>query len=219
MPALDSSSPRTPRLGVAALVLFGFALALGMGVGCEPTDSGHEQDGADGSRDTTPSPGADAVADTSTTGDPADGEPDSVRGITAAHNRVREETGAGLPPLTWSAEVAAFAQQWADELGRRGCSLEHRPRSGEFQQRYGENLFWGSGSGWSAQQVVGSWASEASDYDYASNSCSGVCGHYTQIVWRDSLRLGCATTTCDGGGQVWVCNYDPPGNYIGQRPY
>lgn len=61
--------------------------------------------------------------------------------------------------------------------------------------------------------------------DYDSNTCSpgtcscisfqcNACGHYTQVVWRDSERLGCGVGDCTGGGEIWVCNYDPPGNVI-----
>jgi hypothetical protein len=45
-----------------------------------------------------------------------------------------------------------------------------------------------------------------------------VCGHYTQIVWRNTKSVGCAVAR-GKGVEVWVCNYDPPGNYAGQRPY
>jgi len=157
---------------------------------------------------------ADIPEDTPTT----TGETGALRGITSAHNVVRASVDAGLDPLTWDANVAAFAQEWADELATRGCDLEHRPRSGEFAQRYGENIFWASGGSWTAQDVVESWASEAADYDYDSNTCSNICGHYTQIVWRDTSRLGCGRATC-GSQEVWVCNYDPPGNVLGERPY
>ncbi len=49
-----------------------------------------------------------------------------------------------------------------------------------------------------------------------------VCGHYTQIVWKNTERIGCgkATARRDGIFKVyWVCQYDPSGNYVGQRPY
>ena len=77
------------------------------------------------------------------------------------------------------------------------------------------------------QGIIDGWASEAADYAYATNSCADgkVCGHYTQVVWRDSLRLGCGMVRCDGAGvplgvsQIWVCNCDPPGNVDGLRPY
>lgn len=46
-----------------------------------------------------------------------------------------------------------------------------------------------------------------------------MCGHYTQIVWRDSVRLGCASVNCLNGGMYAICSYDPPGNYIGESPF
>lgn len=150
--------------------------------------------------------------------EPASADPEAGRlaGITAAHNRVREPLG--LPPLTWSDELARFAQKWADKLQRQGCDLRHRPRSGPDAQRYGENIFSMTGHAPTAAEVVDTWAAEVKDYDAKKNTCKGVCGHYTQIVWRKSQRLGCAMAAC-GDTEVWVCNYDPPGNYLGQRPY
>ena len=68
-------------------------------------------------------------------------------------------------------------------------------------------------------EVVGMWAAEASDYNHPTNTCSGICGHYTQIVWAATQHLGCGYRQCDGGGEIWVCNYDPRGNYYGQSPY
>ncbi len=149
--------------------------------------------------------------------------------ILARHNHWREAVGA--PGLAWSAELAAFAQEWADELSKRGCEMEHRPRSGPFTQKYGENLSWASPTTWSdgrteaqsisPSSVVDGWDSEKADYDYASNTCAAgkACGHYTQVVWAKSERLGCAMTVCADNDQVWVCNYDPAGNFTGEKPY
>lgn len=130
--------------------------------------------------------------------------------LLAAHNRVRAQHG--LPNLTWSNEMASLAQDWANQMTRTG-RFEHRSNSG-----YGENLFWGRGKDYSGTEAVESWASEISNYNYANNSCRGVCGHYTQIVWKNTTQVGCAV------GKVrdevyWVCNYDPAGNYVGQKPY
>jgi uncharacterized protein YkwD len=136
-----------------------------------------------------------------------------------AHNAAR--AGAtpapplSLPPVTWSDEIAAVAQAWADR-----CVFEHS--SGP----YGENLALFSSPSTTPEQVVAAWVSEVADYDYAANACAAgaQCGHYTQVVWRDSGRIGCAVTDCPavagfGPGLLWVCNYDPPGNFIGRRPY
>lgn len=176
-----------------------------------------DTDPADANQDTT-DPDDEDTFDPS---NPSAGEPQLMSGITAAHNEVRAAT-ASMPRLFWSNDLAAFAQEWADELAARGCGLEHRPSSGEFAQQYGENLFWGSGNTWTPQQVVDAWASEVDFYDYERDTCEAgqMCGHYTAIVWKGTLQVGCARASCDGSvGQVWVCNYNPPGNVEGQRPY
>lgn len=116
------------------------------------------------------------------------------------------------PSLIWSNELARYAQEWADRLVEAG-RLVHRPNP-----IYGENLFLIHGADVSPAAVVGAWASEARNYSYQTNSCQGRCGHYTQLIWRDTKRVGCGAASRDGT-EVWVCNYDPPGNIAGERPY
>jgi pathogenesis-related protein 1 len=125
------------------------------------------------------------------------------------HNAIRAERK--LPPLQWSNELAAYSKRWANTLLAKNLSI-HNPNS-----PYGENIFL-AGVGSAPSLAVKQWASESRDYDYRTNSCRTDCGHYTQIVWRDSRRVGCALAR---GSQrdVWVCSYDPPGNYRGEWPY
>ena len=66
--------------------------------------------------------------------------------------------------------------------------------------------------------MVESWGSEIEFYNEANNTCDDVCGHYTQIVWSNSTEVGCGMVTCDGF-DIWVCQYNPAGNVVGQRPY
>lgn len=130
--------------------------------------------------------------------------------MVAAHNSIRARVG--VPPLDWSKSLAEIAQKRADEL----------ISSGEFNHRrgwsYGENLYEINGEAANPKEVVLDWASEMTDYNYAGNSCRKVCGHYTQIVWRDTRKIGCAASRA-GVRTVFVCEYDPPGNFVGQRPY
>lgn len=130
--------------------------------------------------------------------------------ILAAHNQVR--TRVGVRPLTWSGELAAYAREWAESLLRRN-EFRHR-----IDGRFGENLFEIRGASTTGARVVREWASESAEYDARRNRCRGVCGHYTQIVWAATERVGCAVAR-RGRREVWVCNYDPPGNVAGEQPF
>jgi pathogenesis-related protein 1 len=130
--------------------------------------------------------------------------------IVAAHNSVR--AGHGVPPLRWSDELAEYAQKWAKALIASG---EFKPRT---NPRYGENLFEISGGPATAHDVVSAWAAEGKNYNSRNNTCSGRCGHYTQVVWRDTKLVGCGMAH-DRRREVWVCNYEPHGNIVGERPY
>jgi len=138
--------------------------------------------------------------------------------IVSLHNQIRTEVGVG--PLRWSEEVAGYAQQWADHLASSRCGMQHRPRSGKWRQQYGENLFIGSAGHYGTADAVRAWAREKSSYRGGAIHASGFAdiGHYTQMVWRESRQIGCATARCRNN-LIVVCNYDPPGNFVGQRPY
>ena len=84
----------------------------------------------------------------------------------------------------------------------------------------GENLTWAAGTHLTPAQVVASWVQEARSYTLSTNSCApgAVCGHYTQVVWNRTRAVGCAIAQCNGS-EVWVCNYSPPGNLNGAKPY
>lgn len=137
---------------------------------------------------------------------------DSLPGdMLTAHNDIRARMG--VAPLEWSDRLAVQAQDWANHLLRQE-QFYHRPH-----QRYGENLFEiMSHRGASAADVVNVWADEARDYDYSGNRCRGMCGHYTQIIWAGTREVGCAVAR-EPLHEVWVCNYNPPGNWVGERPY
>lgn len=129
--------------------------------------------------------------------------------ILEAHNQARAEHCA--EPLRWSSELASTARSWANRLAQANCSFRHSEST-----QYGENLYFAAPTTPStATEAVASWVGERSRYDFGSPGFSGRTGHFTQVVWRGSRELGCASAQCNGG-DLWVCNYDPPGNVRGQ---
>ncbi|PHH61022.1 hypothetical protein CDD81_844 [Ophiocordyceps australis] len=131
------------------------------------------------------------------------------------HNEKRALHGA--QPLSWDAGLAAQA---ASDCG---CDMVHHiERNGG--QGYGQNIWTGKGPDFShnssPQNSVKSWYDEEKLYDYNSGVFSHEAGHFTQVVWASTTKLGCATVLCNknqySGWQYTVCNYGPPGNYQGR---
>jgi pathogenesis-related protein 1 len=149
-------------------------------------------------------------------------EPPALAGATARHNAARARVAASPPlaPVCWDAGVAAQAQAWADR-----CTYAH---SGSGS---GENLYTHTGDvrATAVAKALEFWMAEGADFDYAANRCRGkACGHFTQVAWRATRHVGCGVRVCDrnspfgGAWPTWtlvVCNYDPPGNWRGQRPW
>ncbi|KAJ0255269.1 CAP domain-containing protein [Hirschfeldia incana] len=112
--------------------------------------------------------------------------------------------------------VASYSLNYANAR-KSDCNLVHS--TGPYP--YGENLAQGSSSTFSAISAVNLWVVEKPYYNYTTKSCTGgkQCLDYTQVVWRESVKLGCARIQCTNGWWFVTCNYDTPGNYIGEYPY
>jgi pathogenesis-related protein 1 len=141
-----------------------------------------------------------------------------VQQLIRLHNKVRADVGSG--PVTWSKKLAIYAQEWAHQLGSTDCKLKHRPKSGKWKQEYGENLFMGVVGYYGVANAIKAWENERKYYRGQTLTSSNWydSGHYTQMVWKDSKEIGCAKAECNDNIIV-VCNYDPPGNILGQKPY
>lgn len=137
---------------------------------------------------------------TSTTAESSGATDDFSSAILAEHNTLRAESGADA--LTWSEELAAYAQAYADDYDCSG-TLTHSGGP------YGENL----ALGYTTVGAVDAWYSEKDEYD----SSNPVGSHYTQVVWKSTTQLGCGYKTCDNiWGQYTICSYNPAGNVGGE---
>ena len=179
--------------------------------------------------------GTSASTDAATTNDPdasvppvdappVVGEPPRLAGTTDAHNAARAAVGVG--PLTWDPQLAAIAQAWAQQCIDREAPaglIDHNAnRSNGYPTYVGENIY-GAGGSATGTDAVRLWVSEQAHYHHDTNSCDpgAICGHYTQVVWRGTTKVGCAVYDCPGltYGSSVVCDYGPGGNIGGQAPY
>ena len=142
------------------------------------------------------------------------------------HNRVRADVGS--PAVKWSPKLARFAQQWANHIAETG-EVGHRPNTGEWAQKYGENWAIGIGMGnFDALSAAAYWEDEKQFYTPgtaipdAENFANFKSGHYTAMIWRTTTEIGAGKATIQTGPRkgyvVIIGNYNPPGNVFGQNP-
>nr|WP_093063963.1 CAP family protein [Sphingomonas sp. OV641] len=134
------------------------------------------------------------------------------------HNRARAL--AGVPPLQWDEALVASARAYAEEMAqtRRFAHAEqpHGPT------RQGENLWTGTRSAYRFEEMLGHWAAEGRDFVNGVTPAFSRTGkwqdvsHYTQMIWRNTTRVGCAIAS-NRRDDYLVCRYSPPGNVVGER--
>ncbi|XP_012781818.1 GLIPR1-like protein 1 isoform X1 [Ochotona princeps] len=144
-----------------------------------------------------------------------------------AHNECR---GRVSPPasnmkyMIWDDALARLAKGWANT-----CQFKHNDcvklpfECMEEYQFLGENIWLGALQIFSPTDAIVAWYNETEFFDYDTLSCTDACGHYTQVVWANSFKVGCAAKICPNLGEdsptIFMCNYAPTGNYRGQHPY
>lgn len=140
--------------------------------------------------------------------------------VLAAHNR--ERSTASLPSLQWDEALAADAAEWGEALTELG-DIEHYPEDPNDPDPQGENLFLGTRAAFAPEEMVDAWVEEKRHFKpgvFPNNSRTGNLedvGHYTQLMWRDTERVGCALAR--GEYDILVCRYSTAGNVIGQHPF
>ncbi|XP_069629468.1 GLIPR1-like protein 2 [Haliaeetus albicilla] len=135
-----------------------------------------------------------------------------------------QPAASGMRYMTWDAALARTARAWANK-----CIFEHNVYLSQKHQCHpnftsiGENIWVGSHQAFHVADAIKSWYNEVRFYIFAVQKCSKVCGHYIQVVWDNSYKIGCAVTLCREVAGIrnavnFVCNYSPGGNGL-RRPY
>uniref|UniRef100_H3AQT0 SCP domain-containing protein n=1 Tax=Latimeria chalumnae TaxID=7897 RepID=H3AQT0_LATCH len=128
------------------------------------------------------------------------------------HNLYRSQvlpSAANMLEMSWDTELESLAENYATN-----CIWDHNPDRG----MTGENLFASINKPLDVEEAMKDWYQEHEDYDFETKECTmgKACGHYTQIVWADSDKIGCGTNFCDTMQGInrpnvflLVCNYAP----------
>jgi len=125
--------------------------------------------------------------------------------------------------MSWDQNLAISSQAQANS-----CRWQHSSD----RINTGENLYATTSPAVDVVAAVAAWADEYRYYSFENDSCQPgeQCGHYTQLVWEDSLRVGCAVARCTpllnangsilfSSAVVTTCQYQTAGNYRGVKPY
>jgi len=131
------------------------------------------------------------------------------------HNYYRALHSAS--PLTISQRLNYIAQKYAEHLAKTG-KFEHSGNTLE-NETLGENLYmqWISEGKVpiSAKDAAKSWYDEITLYNFKHPQYSEETGHFTQMVWKSSQKLGVGVALSANGREVYiVTNYYPAGNII-----
>ncbi|OTF75628.1 hypothetical protein BLA29_009335 [Euroglyphus maynei] len=130
------------------------------------------------------------------------------------HNYYRAKHG--VPNLVLSKQVITFklceyAQEWANNLAKSNA-MKHRT-----DKKHGENIYMKGGTNVTihGNDAVDAWYDEIHQYNFNSPGFKPGIGHFTQVVWKGSKKLGIAFAK-KGSSIFVVANYDPPGNFQGE---
>ena len=114
------------------------------------------------------------------------------------HN-IKRQLHETTTDLVYDADLAAASQAYAES-----CPTGHGQDLDNLHSPNGENLYWAGSSGaapdTSYNTAVEAWYNEITDYTWPQNyqdprSNGGVVGHFTQVVWKASTKVGCGKYT------------------------
>ncbi|XP_041071607.1 glioma pathogenesis-related protein 1-like [Carcharodon carcharias] len=157
-------------------------------------------------------------------------DPTFIQDCVNQHNKFRSEVSppaTNMFAMTWDEALAKSAKAWS-----RTCMFKHNPslkKKGTVHPTFfpiGENIYISTGR-FNVKTAIKRWNDEVFDYDYNTNTCKPKkpCGHYTQLAWAKSYKVGCAVSDCPRGikssglkgpGVIFVCNYAPSAVYEGK---
>lgn len=133
-------------------------------------------------------------------------ETGALVGMTNQHNYYRCLHGS--PFIVWDEGLQASAAAWAAIRQGDNCAPVHS------STQYGENLLWSHAVSRVGAAAVDAWYDDSPvNNGRFTPAISDVYAEFYQVIWKSSIKFGCAIATCPLlQDQLVVCHYDKPGN-------
>ncbi|ELT97570.1 hypothetical protein CAPTEDRAFT_178888 [Capitella teleta] len=132
------------------------------------------------------------------------------------HNEYRKRHQ--VPQMKLNTCMSAVAQKWAEHLAKTNTFAHSKDREVD-GKKMGENIamkYTSSGDDFTGEQVTDQWYSEVQKYNFNGTGGGGGTGHFTQVVWKESVELGVGKAQTQDGKWLVVANYLPAGNFMGK---
>ena len=131
------------------------------------------------------------------------------------HNKYRKMHH--VPPLKLNKDICTISENYAKTLATKLKSLQHSDNEYKGKE-LGENLYRSFGMEVNGYAISKNWYDEINKYNFNGDWKSG-CGHFTQMIWKDTKEVGFGKWKDKNGHNFVVANYYPAGNYVGFFKY
>lgn len=160
------------------------------------------------------------IITTETAAPPPAGGLNNIQALCLSEHNGLRALHIGTPDMIYDFEIEKSAQHWADHLADIQGFKHEDPTP------YGENIHKGYttysvpiSDDNAIKKAVTKWYSEINVYDYSNPGYSDKTGHFTQVIWKSSTKLGCAISRYEKDNKKYVivvARYYSPGNFPGR---
>jgi len=147
--------------------------------------------------------------------------------ILNAHNRIRANVPVDFPSnapstclnrIEWDRDLAHKAELWAKD-----CPSDYNPDPECNGGKCGQSRFTTTATYGTVESAMRAFEKEKEQYSYRAYVFSEETRSYSQMVWNDTVLMGCALregcNTRASYKNILFCYYYPAGNLVGKFPW
>lgn len=119
--------------------------------------------------------------------------------------------------VQWSNDVQNSAQKWSDTLAKQNAFYHSDSNYGENLALIYDSQSLNNDKTFAVLLAMNEFYDEIKNYDYSHPGFSMITGHFTQLVWKNTIYIGVGIAKNYINNQLVITvQFNPPGNYAGQ---